>query len=115
VTGSSTGNRISASGSCRAALIVSWPIDVDLTYDPRSGTYRGTYTGPRIRPARHTGTRSGDIVNPKIEWPRPVNGDTQAAMAIRNDGRGTRRITVADDLTLGGPIQETSEIVMAHR
>ncbi len=115
MTGSPAENRISAWGSCRAALIISRPIDVDLTYDPRSGTYRGTYTDPRIRPARLTGTCSGDTVKPKIEWPRPVNGDTQAAMAIRNDCRGTCRITVADDLTPGGSIQETSEIVRAHR
>ena len=41
MTGSPAENRISAWGSCRAALIISRPIDVDLTYDPRSGTYRG--------------------------------------------------------------------------
>jgi hypothetical protein len=115
VTGSPVENRISAQGTCRAALIFSRPIGVDLAYDSRSGTYRGTYTGSRIGPARLTGTRSGDAVNLRIEWPRPVNGDTQAAMVIRNDGQGTLRITVADNLTPGGPTQQTSEIILARR
>jgi len=115
VTGTLSENRISAQGTCRAVVIFSRSIGVDLAYDPRSGTYRGTYTGARIGPARLSGTRSGDTVNLKIDWPRPVNGDTQAAMVIRNDGQGTLRITVADNLTPGGPIQQTSEIVLARR
>jgi hypothetical protein len=115
VTGSPTENRISAQGNCRAVLIFSRPIGVDLAFDPRSGLYRGTYTGSRIGPARLTGTRSGDVVNLRIEWPRAVNGDTQADMVIRNDGQGTLRITVADNLTPGGPIQQTSEIILARR
>jgi hypothetical protein len=45
----------------------------------------------------------------------PVNGDTQATMVVKNDGRGTLRITVADNLTPGGPIEKTSEIVLARR
>ncbi len=115
VTGNPAENRISAQGNCRAALIFSRPIGVDLAYDPRFSTYRGTYTGARIGPARLSGTRNGDTVNLKIEWPRPVNGDTQAAMVIRNEGRGTLRITVADNLTPGGPVQQTSEIVLARQ
>jgi hypothetical protein len=115
VTGNPAENRISAQGSCRATLIFRRSIGVDLSYDPRSGTYRGSYTGARIGPARLMGTRSGDTVNLRIEWPRPVNGDTQAAMVIRNDGQGTLRITVADNLTPGGPTQQTSEIVLARR
>jgi hypothetical protein len=115
VTGSPNENRIIAQGRCRAVVIFSRQIGVDLAYDPRSGTYRGTYTGSRIGPARLTGTRSGDTVNLRIEWPRPVNGDTQAAMAIRNDGQGRLRITVADNLIPDGPVQQTSEIILARR
>lgn len=115
VTGNPIENRISAQGNCRAALVFSRSIGVDLAYDPRSGTYRGTYTGSRLGPARLIGTRSGDAVNLRMEWPRPINGDTRAAMVIRNDGQGTLRITVADNLTPGGPIQQTSEITLARR
>jgi hypothetical protein len=115
VTGSPAENRISAQGSCRAVLIFRRQISVDLSYDPSSGTYRGTYTGSRIGPARLTGSRSGNAVNLRIEWPRPVNGDTQAAMIIQNDGQGTLRITIADNLTSSGPIEQTSEIVLGRR
>jgi hypothetical protein len=115
VTGSPEENRLSVRGNCRAAVIFSRPIGADLSYDPRSGIYRGTYTGSRIGPARLTGTRSGDAVNLRIDWPRPVNGDTQATMVIRNDGRGALRITVADNLSPGGLIQQTSEIVLQRR
>lgn len=115
VMGNPTKNRISAQGSCRAFVIFTRQIGVDVTYDPGSDIYRGTYTGARIGPARLSGTRRGDALSLRIEWPRPVNGDTQAAMVIQNDGRGTLRITVADNLTPGGPIQQTSEIVLARR
>lgn len=115
VAGSPSENRISAQGNCRAFAIFSRPIGVDLAYDPRSGTYRGTYTGARIGPAKLSGRRQGDVVNLRIEWPRPVNGDTQAAMAIRNEGQGRLRISVADNLTPGVPVQQTSEIILARQ
>lgn len=54
-------------------------------------------------------------MNLRIEWPRPVNGDTQAAMVIRNEGQGRLRITVADNLTPGGAVQQMSEIVLARQ
>ncbi|GAU80310.1 hypothetical protein BIWAKO_00196 [Bosea sp. BIWAKO-01] len=115
IMGRPTDNRISAQGSCRAYLIFVRPVAIDVTYDPRSGTYRGTYTGARIGPARLSGTRSGDALNFRIEWPRPVNGDTQAAMVIQNDGRGILRITILDNLTPGGPILQTSEIILVRQ
>ncbi len=105
-------NRLNVQGSCRAAIIFSRPIGALLIYDPRSGEYRGTYTGSKIGPARLTGTRTGDAVNLRIDWPRPVNGDRQAAMVIRNDGRDALVISVADNLSPGGPIRQTSEIVL---
>jgi hypothetical protein len=66
LTGIPTENRISAQGHCRAVVIFSRQIGVDLAYDPRSGTYRGTYTGSRIGPARLTGTRNGDTINLRV-------------------------------------------------
>lgn len=115
VTGNPTKDGISAHGNCSAIVIFRRQIGVDVSYDPRSGTYSGIYTGARIGPARLIGTRTGDALNLRIEWPRPVNGDTRAAMVIRNDGHGTLRITVADNLAPGGPVRQTSEIVLARR
>ncbi|MBM6592855.1 hypothetical protein [Microvirga pudoricolor] len=105
-------NHISIQGNCRAAVIVQRQIGVELTYDPASGRYQGTYIGSNAGPARLSGTRKGDLINLAITWPRPINGDTRSSLTIRNDGSGTLRITVADNLTPGGPIQQTSDIVL---
>jgi hypothetical protein len=115
ITGMPAENRLTAQGSCRAAVIFSRAIGVDLAFDPRTRTYSGTYTGSRIGPAQLSGTRRGDTVNLRIRWPRLVNGDTQARMVIRNDGRGMLRITVSDNLSPGGPVQQTSELLLARR
>lgn len=115
ITGQPSSDRLNFKGTCRAAIIFSRPIGAALTYDPASRQYRGTYTGSNIGPAQLTGTRRGDTVNLRIEWPRPVNGDTQASMVIRNGGDGTLRITVADNLTPGGPVQQTSNLVLRRQ
>lgn len=115
VTGQPGANRLSFQGACRAAVIFSRQIGASLTYDPGSGQYRGTYTGSAIGPAQLSGTRRGDTVDLRIDWPRPVNGDTQARMTIRNGGDGLLRITVADNLTPGGPIQQTSDLVLRRQ
>jgi hypothetical protein len=112
VVGQPGENRISIQGRCRAAVIIQRQIGADLTYDPRSGLYQGTYTGARVGPAQLTGRRSGDAVNLTIAWPKPVNGDTHARLVIRNEGNGVLRITVADNLFPGGPIQQTSDLTL---
>jgi hypothetical protein len=105
-------NHISIQGNCRAAVIVQRQIGVELTYDPSSGLYRGTYTGSKAGPAQLSGTRKGDSMNLAITWPKPINGDTKSSLTIRNEGSGVLRITVADNLTPGGPVQQTSDIVL---
>jgi hypothetical protein len=115
LTGRPGENRLLIQGSCRAAVILSRPVGADLTFDPRAGIYRGVYTGSRIGPAQLTGTRSGDAVKLRIDWPRLVNGDTQASMVIRNDGRGALQVIVLDNLTPGGPDEQTSVIVLQRR
>jgi hypothetical protein len=108
-------NRISIQGNCRAALIMQRQVGADLTYDPRSGLYRGIYIGARVGPARLSGRRDGDAMNLRIAWPKPVNGDMEARMVIRNEGRGTLRITVSDNLFPGGPVEQTSDLVLRQR
>ena len=90
-------------------------IGAELTYDPGSGLYRGVYTGARVGPAQLTGRRSGDAVTLRVRWPRPVNGDTEARLTITNTGSGALRITVADNLTPGGPVEQTSDLVLQRR
>jgi hypothetical protein len=115
LTGNRTANRLSIGGSCRAALIIQRRIGADLTFDPQSGEYRGTYVGARVGPAQLSGRRSGDVVNLTIAWPKPVNGDLRAMMSIRNDGSGTLRITVTDSLTADGPLTQTSDLMLRQR
>jgi hypothetical protein len=115
LTGDTGQDRISIQGNCRAALIIQRQIAANLTYDPRSGDYTGTYIGARVGPARISGTRKGDVVNLRIAWPRPVNGDTQAEMTIQNTGSGVLRIVVRDNLSPGGPVQQTSDLVLRQQ
>jgi hypothetical protein len=114
-TGSRGPDSININGNCRAAIIIQRPIGANLTVDPRSGDYSGVYTGARVGPARLSGTRNGDVVRLTIAWPKPVNGDTKAEMTIRNEGSGVLRIVVNDNLSPGGPVQQTSELVLRQR
>jgi hypothetical protein len=115
INGSPGTNRISIQGSCYGAIIVERRIGAELTFDTSSGAYYGVYTGARVGPARISGTRRGDVVSLTITWPAPVNGDTQAFMTIQNGGSGTLRISVRDNLSPGGPVQQTSNLVLRHR
>ena len=80
------------------------------TFDPSSGRYTGTYVGSSIGPARLSGKRGGDAVNLTITWPKPVRGDTTAAMTIRNTGNGQLGITIVDEVPAGGPKAQVSSI-----
>lgn len=115
VSGSPGANRISIQGSCHGAIIVARRIGAELTFDSKSGAYHGVYTGAKVGPARLSGTRSGDVVSLLITWPAPVNGDTQAFMTIQNGGSGILSISVRDNLSPGGPVQQTSNLVLRHR
>jgi hypothetical protein len=110
LTGRTSAVKITVSGTCRAAVIISRQIGVDLTLDPATGLYNGVYTGSKIGPARLSGKQSGDAVLLTITWPKPVNGDRTARMTVINSGKGSLRITVSDNLKPGGPVQPTSDI-----
>ncbi len=90
------GNRIALDGSCRAALLFTRDIGAHLVFDPATGLYKGTYIGAKVGPAALSGRREGDTLVLTITWPKPVNGDTTAALFIRNDGNGRMQIQVRD-------------------
>jgi hypothetical protein len=108
-------NHISIQGTCTGAVIIQRQIGAELTFDPRARVYRGVYVGARVGPAGLAGTRGGDVVSLTVTWPAPVNGDTRAQMTIHNRGDGTLRIVTEDNLTPGGPIQQTSNLVLQRR
>ena len=107
VIGEPTADHVTIEGSCNISIL-SVRIAADIAYDPKSGRYSGTYIGADVGPARVTGTRSGDAVNLKITWPKPVNGDTKGRMIIQNSGGGNLKITTFDNLVVGGPEVLTS-------
>ena len=108
VKGSPSQTALSMSGTCRAALVFTREIGVEVRADPGSGRYSGTYTGASIGPASVSGRRRGDTVTLTITWPKPVNGDTKATMTIRNDGTGRLSIAVTDNMPDGGQVQTTN-------
>jgi hypothetical protein len=107
VIGEPSANHVTIEGRCHLAIF-SVRIAADISYDPKSGRYSGTYIGADVGPARVTGTRKGDAVNLTITWPKPVNGDTKGRMIIQNSGGGNLKITTFDNLVVGGPQVLTS-------
>ena len=55
MSGSHGASSVSIGGTCRAYLIFTREIRADLSYDPRTGRYSGTYVGSRIGPASLSG------------------------------------------------------------
>ena len=97
-----------------APLILFRRIRAELSYDQASGQYSGVYVGANIGVAKLSGRRRGDAVTLTITWPKPVNGDTQATMAIRNSGNGELTITVTDELRPGGPKAEVTRLALSQ-
>jgi hypothetical protein len=110
-TGQPMANHIAIDGNCGVAII-NVRIGADIAYDPETGTYSGSYVGAKVGPARVSGKREGSIVKLGIIWPQPVHGDTKARMTIQNEGVGSLRMTIFDNLTPGGPEQPTSDAVL---
>ena len=108
IKGAPSQNGVSIGGTCRAAVVFTRDIGIDVRVDPGSGRYTGTYTGSTIGPASVSGRRRGDAVTLTITWPKPVNGDTEATMTIRNDGAGRLSISVTDKMPDGGEVQTTN-------
>lgn len=112
VDGSASLGRILIQGDCRM-LMVTVPIAADITYDPASGRYSGTYIGSDVGPARVSGRRHGSVVDLVISWPKVIHGDDQARMKIQNAGAGRLSISTFDNVVTGGPEIRTSNAALA--
>ncbi len=106
-------NHIVVQGNCGIAII-SRPMVADLTYNPASGRYSGTYVGAKVGPAHLSGERRGNVVELTITWPKPVNGDTKATLVIENAGSGSLRIMINDRPAPGAPMVRTSDLVLSQ-
>lgn len=113
ITQNHDGNRIALDGSCRAALLFTREIGAHLVFDPGTGLYTGTYVGAKVGPAALSGRRQGDTLVLTITWPKPVNGDTRAALTISNDGNGQMQILVRDQV--GSQTVTTTDIVFRKK
>jgi len=102
-------NHLTITGSC-SVLVVSVPITADVSYDPKSGRYSGTYAGGDMT-AKISGKRSGDTVDFAMTWAKPINqnGDVHARMTIVNSGRGDLRIVI-DNIKSNGPDERASDL-----
>jgi hypothetical protein len=105
-------NHLTIRGSC-GVFLVNVAISADVSYDPKSGRYSGTYTGGDIA-ARISGKRQGDTVALDVTWPKPINGDTRAHLTIVNSGQGKLRIVMDDNLPANGPVQRTSDLRLSR-
>ena len=110
--GRPTTNRIMIDGSCSVSII-SVRIGADISYDPKTDRYSGTYIGAKVGPAHVVGKRNGSTVNLAITWPMPVNGDTNARMTIENAGKGSLHLTIFDNLVPGGPEKKTTDVTLS--
>jgi hypothetical protein len=108
IVGQPTTNHIRIEGSCKL-LMFSVPIAADITYDPKSNRYSGTYIGSEVGPARVSGRRNGSVLNLAVTWPRVINGDDKGRMTIKNSGDGRLRITSFDNVVIGGGEEWTSD------
>lgn len=110
ITGTPDDNHISIGGYCNAGIL-SRAISAELTFDPKTNRYSGTYIGDDVGPARLSGTRDGNTVRLTITWPKPVNGDTVAKMTIVNAGNGTLKITLDDKPAAGAVVARTDFVL----
>ena len=110
--GSSGGDAIEVSGTCRAYLLFARPFAARVRFDPSSGRYTGIYSGAPSGPAQLSGMRRGDTLDLTITWAKPVNGDRTAWLTIRNDGR---RLAVRLTDQAKGRMVTTTDLVFAQK
>lgn len=114
LTGRHDGRSVSIDGTCRAYLIFSRQIGVNVT---RSGgdDFAGTYSGSKVGTARLSGERAGSELTFTIHWPEEVNGDRTAQMRVVNEGGRRLRIQVYDQAAGKGEMRRTTNLVLARR
>jgi hypothetical protein len=103
---------LSFRGTCRAFLIITRSISVDLAWDPQSGRVTGTYTGSRVGTAQLSGRQMGTDLDLTITWPKPLYGDTTANLRVASVDADRLRIIVMDRIGVGGPVRATTDLAL---
>jgi hypothetical protein len=115
VTGQGNSQQIAIGGTCRAAVIFGRQIGANLTYDPGTDSYTGTYIGSKAGPARLEGRRSGDTVTLNVTYAEAVGPDRSATMTIRHQGGNQFSLTVTDTLVAGQGPKPTTQLSFTKR
>ena len=107
-------NRLAIRASCRVLLVISVNINVDITYNPRSDRYSGTYSAGDMT-AAISGKRNGDTVDFAMTWDKPIDvaGNTSGRLTIVNPGHGDFRLLI-DNLKKNGPEERTSDVLLTQ-
>ena len=103
---------LSLHGTCRAYVILSRSVSVNLAWDPRSGQVTGTYTGSRVGMAQVTGTQTGADFDLTIKWPKPLYGDMTADLRVASVDPDRFRIVVMDRIGVNGPLRATTDLTL---
>jgi hypothetical protein len=90
----STGTTLTLDGNCRARIVFSRRIGVDLR--AQGSTYTGSYTGSKRGAARLLGKRSGDTLSLQIKWPDHGEGARVASMQLSSARLGEMRIVTTE-------------------
>jgi hypothetical protein len=106
---------LSLRGTCRAYLIISRSVTVDLTWEAESGRVTGTYTGSRVGMAQLRGTQIGRDFDLAIAWPKPLYGDTTANLRVTMITPDRIRIVVMDRVGVNGPVRATTDLTLMRR
>jgi hypothetical protein len=106
------GTGLSLRGTCRAYLILSKSISVDLDWNPRSDRVTGTYTGSRVGTAQLAGKQTGGGFDLTITWPKPLYGDTSANLRVASANPGRFRIVVMDRIGVNGAVRATTDLTL---
>jgi hypothetical protein len=102
-------------GTCRAYLVLSRSISVDLTWDPRSGRVTGTYTGSRVGTAQLEGRQAGAGLDLTLTWPTPLYGDTTANLRVASLHSDRYRVVAMDRIGTDGPVRATTDLTLVRR
>ncbi|MDR7220169.1 hypothetical protein [Aminobacter aminovorans] len=101
------GAALNLAGACRAKVVFSRRIGVDLR---ANGTrYTGSYVGSRRGAARLVGTRTGATLNLQIIWPDKGTSSRVASMRLASVGTGHMQIVTIE------PHPQTGEQVITAK
>ncbi|WP_432284269.1 hypothetical protein SLT36_21070 [Aminobacter sp. BA135] len=108
----SKGTSLNLDGTCRAKIVFSRRIGVDLRADGKH--YSGTYVGSRRGTASLAGSRSGDTLNLRINWPDRGSGARVATMQVASRTAGKMRIVTVERHPQTGSSIVTADIAFSR-